>query len=114
MIGRSTVSRWFLALGGVLVFVAPFTERASAQRPVRHPAGAMVLEASGAGRVKKLTDQDDRRLVSVIVELDESSLAARPGAQAIAARGAKNASRTSTPNPEPADAGRAKPAVLPS
>ena len=59
MIGRSTVSRWFLALGGVLVFVAPFTERASAQRPVRHPAGAMVLEASGAGRVKKLTDQDD-------------------------------------------------------
>jgi hypothetical protein len=91
MIGRSTVSRWFLALGGVLVFLAPFAERASAQRPERHPAGAMVLEANGAGRVNKLTDQDDRRLVSVIVELDEPSLAARtrPGARAVTARGAR-------------------------
>lgn len=62
-----------LVIGAVLASV-PFTQTASAQRQERRPVGAVVLEPVPAGAP---SSQKDSRYVSVIVQLDEASLAGR-------------------------------------
>ncbi len=62
-----------LITGAVLASV-PFTQTASAQRPARRPVGAVMLEPAPA---RAASSRADSRYVSVIVQLDEESLAGR-------------------------------------
>ncbi|MEP6918767.1 MAG: S8 family serine peptidase, partial [Acidobacteriota bacterium] len=83
------MSGWVLgSVGALLLLLMPLADHAGAQRSTRQPVGGLVLEARDSGRAKAVSDFEEQRLVSVIVQLDEPSLATRARAlpRAVASR----------------------------